>query len=136
MRWVSIDMNILDLITPRGDYTATGKYYNKMPSFNDHGAEGIRFKYAYLDPKSKQYQRVFSQVVSTEGNTLTIKTNQRIPFKVGGFITTQEGELYVIESINKDYQSVNKQAYFIASNPAGLVSVLRLIQVDNPWEIK
>lgn len=124
--------DILDLLNPKPRFPATGKYYKERPLSPDDGAE--QFNYGYVSVYSNTFRRLFGNVQGNEKQTV-IRTDDQCDFKNQGFIITQDGEAFEILQVEKDYQAAPTQAMRLFGTPVSTEYVIRLIGVDNPWEI-
>lgn len=124
----------LDLNAPRAQYTARGSYYKHEPEYEEISAE--HFAYAYIDPLSKTFRRLYGNYQSFTAGELAIRTRDRLEWKVNAFVVTSDGAMYVITDIQQDFSSAPKQAFRIAGIPVGVEWVLRLVPYQNPWGIK
>lgn len=126
-------MDFLDFIVPKDDEVYWGTYYSKRPkSYKNYG---IGFAYDVLDPNDKSYSKLLDTLKADKA-TLTIKTNDMCGFAIGGYIATQDGEFWQINSILKRDNPENKQALRILTNTIDTEFVLRLINVENPMDLK
>lgn len=126
-------MDILDLLVARTEEVLTGKYYAKRPQRTSNGYEV--FKYDIVNASEK----VFASLLTNLEENLTtsiIKSDDNCGFKVGGYVTTQDGEFWKITGIvEKPYREENKQSARLMKKTAGIEYFLRLIKVDNPFEL-
>jgi hypothetical protein len=118
-------IDLLTIMQGRYNKTLLGNYY---PTQTD---TAIPFDYEIIDSKGKDYRTVSNLTVNEYGYT-TVKTNDPLEWKIGGFVTLQTGGLYLIEQIREDQGSVSKQAYRNVALALGVEYVLRLTEVDNP----
>lgn len=126
--------DILDLLHEHSQETMTGTYY--VTTASNPSTVGIKFDYEQIDPDSWQYRNLFANVIQTNGKICAIKTCDPIDFKVGSFISTLDGEFWVIDSVSKDFSSVPEQAYRFSAEVAGIEKVIRLISQANPWGVR
>ena len=124
--------DVLDILNPHQEFTAEGTYFSDRPDSLAAGG-GQTFNFEYVNPYSKTYQRLFGNFQSFEAGEVTIRTNDEIPFKSGGYFITQDGELFKIIQVARDYQSAPKQALRIIDVPLGSQYVVRAVNVPNPW---
>lgn len=120
------------LLQKRAEQTLTGTYYEERPTTPQDG--GTSFRYEYIDPSTWAFRRVFGNVIGSEYSNAAIRTVAALPWKVDGFIVTQDGKLYTIVQVEKDPSAVGKQAQRLWVAPAGITYAIRMIEVDNPWE--
>lgn len=123
----------LDLFTPRGKFTATGKYWKERPDSTQEG--GTAFKYEYVDVLSKTYRRAFGNIQDFEGGEVSIRTNDMHEFTNGQYIKSQDGILYMIKQVALDYSAAPKQAFRVQSLPVGVQYVMRLVTVPDAWGV-
>lgn len=124
----------LDLFTPRGRYTATGSYYKETFDSPEEGAQ--KFNYEYVDPLSRSYRRLFGNIQSFEAGETAIRTNDQLDYKVGGVVVTQDGQIFKIKQVAKDFQDAPKQVLRLFGTPVSVTYLLRLVTIKNPWGIK
>ena len=128
---------MIDLLTieqGRYDKTLLGTYY---PTQQD---VGVPFDYEILDPKAVDFDTMQNLSVS-QFSTTAIKSND--PFwqdimneKKKGFVALQTGGLFEITQIRQDTGKVSIEAYMTQTLPLGTDYVLRLVEVDNPFNLK
>lgn len=124
--------DMLDLLNPRQRFTLTGKYYPERPD----GPEvvGQEFNYEYVDPYTKTWRTLFSNIQAGAGET-AIRTSDQLSFKEGkGIICLQDGTWYKVVSKMTDYQSAQKQAFRVLPVPISTEYVIRLVILKMPWE--
>lgn len=125
--------DILDLMHPSPEFTLTGTYYEERPDSPDIG--GKQFSYEYVDPYTKTWRTLFSNIQASAGET-AIRTDARLSFKEGkGIVVLQDGTAYMIEQKMTDYQSAPKQAFRVLPVPIGTQYVLRLTVYEDMWGI-
>lgn len=122
----------LDILNPRGRYTAEGTYWTERPDSANEG--GMKFNYEWVDPMSKAYRVLYGTVQSVEAGETAIRTNDNLGFSSGGFVMTADGQLFQVIQVSKDFSSVPKQALRLFGTPIMTEFVLRLVTVPNPWE--
>lgn len=147
-------MDFLDIENGKYYKTFAGLYYETMPEFaidgfayehtsasvnNDETSDtfesGKHFNYEYVGYKEKRYQMLFGNVENSNDNyNATIKTMANLDWKVGAFVTLEDGTFYAIDSVAKDYESMDKEVSQIFGNPVGVEYVIRLISRANPFE--
>ena len=127
-------MDYLDLLAVSDEEVLSGTYYNRRPKTAEDS--GIEFKYDIVDEKNESYSKILD-AIETVKSIQTIKTNDDCGFKVKGYIVTQTGEMWQITSIVKRLiKPENKQALRVIKTTIDTESILRLIEVDNPWGLK
>lgn len=122
----------LDLFTPRSRFTAQGTYWDTRP---DSAAQGgsKKFNYEFVSPYSKTYRVAFGNMQTFEAGETTVRTNDDVGFKNGGFVMLQNGQLYTILQVATDFQAASKQALRFLGVPLGTEYIVRMVTVDNPW---
>lgn len=126
-------MDFLDFLTIKDEEVYWGTYYSKRPkSYKNHG---IGFSYDVVDPNDKNYAKLLENLRADKA-TLTIKTNDMCGFAIGGYIATQDGEFWQINGISKRDNPENKQALRNLTFTVNTEFVIRLINVENPMELK
>lgn len=128
---------MIDFLTIlQGNYmnTLLGTYY---PTQQDPGAP---FDYEIIDGKTVDFETAQNLSVSQFGTT-TIKSND--PFwhdimrlNQKGYVALQTGGLYEITQIREDTGKTSKQAFRTQTIPLGIEYVIRLVEVDNPYNLK
>lgn len=126
-------MDFLDLIKPRGDYYFTGYYYDHIPKNAEDGREV--FNYKQIDPYSRTFAMVMN-TVQTDEKITAIKTRDNLNWQTKGYISTQNGEMWIIDQIIVDEQIHGyEQAVRLMRTPAVTEYLLRLVWVKNPWGV-
>jgi len=123
----------LDLISGKFDQTLTGAYYPRLPNAPDD--ERVQFNYEPVDVKSWAYKKLFGNVENSEGAVYAIKTTEDLRFKIGQYIITQGGTMWKIVQTSKDVLSGKREAYRYLKDVPQIDYVLRLVEVENPWEL-
>lgn len=127
-------MDIRYILQARSHDAMSGIYYPVKPKVP--GDNGTRFNYEAVDPKETAYRRIFANVIDTDSATLTIKTVFNIGFKAKGYVVLKDGTMYQIVLVGEDESAVvSKQAFRNMRSAAGVEYYLRLIEVENPWEV-
>lgn len=126
--------DLLDLYIGKFNQTAQASYYAKMP--NNHTDNGITFDYEYVDRTAYRYQKLFSNVTVNNAASTSIKTRDSLDYKINGYVVLNDGKMYVISAVMKDYSPVSKQAFRGLGAVAGCEYVLDLIEKGNPWGLK
>lgn len=125
--------DIRSLLQKHAEQTLTGTFYEHRPLTPSDG--GISFPYEFVSPASWTFRRLFGNVVGNQFSITAIKTVSSLPWRVSSFIVTQDGRLYSVLQIERDHANVGKQALRLFSDAAGITYVLRLMEIENPWEI-
>lgn len=124
--------DILDILNPRGQFTATAKYYDTLPSSPDDG--GQKFSFEYVSPYSKTYQRIFANIQGEPGNVI-IRTNKNNNYSINGIIITQDGKAYRIKQVEKEYPESSKQVQRLFISLVNCTYLISLEETDEPWGI-
>ena len=136
-------MNFLDLLKRKDDEVLTGVYYEKRPIIEgydgalktDYSTNGEIFKYDILNLNSTNYENIVGGL-RADRTTQVIKTDAELDFKIDGYVKTQEGGFYQIVELTKHVAPVEtKQALRWFKTSVKTVKTLRLIEVDNPFEL-
>lgn len=125
----------LDILNPRERFTAEGTYWNERPDSAEQGG-GKKFNFEYVDVYSRTYRRLFGNMQSYEAGEVAIRTNDDLNYKTEGYFMSQDGTLFRIIQVAKDYQAASKQALRLLGTPLGTEFVIRAVNVDNPWGAK
>ena len=120
-------MDILDFIENKDGYFFKG-YYRK---FKD--SEPQFFTYKIITNASEKFDALINNLMQVS-TSMVIQTTFNIDFAVNGYISTQEGELYLIENFQKDTK--NNRALTFFKKSARTEYTLALMKVDNPMSIR
>ena len=127
-------MDFLDLLTIKDEEVLTGTYYKRRPKTT--ADEGISFSYDIVDESDRNYSKLLDNL-KTEQVMQTIKTNDLCGFKTKGYVVTQDGRFWTITGIiTRLVKRENKQALRVLKQTIETEYVIRLLQVDNPMELK
>lgn len=124
----------LDILNPRNKFTAEGKFWTERPDTADQA--GQTFTFEYVDTFSKTFRRLFGNIQSFEAGEVAIRTNDTLDYSPNGYFMTQDGMLFRIIQVMKDYQASSKQALRFLGTPLGTEYVIRAVAVPNPWGAK
>lgn len=124
--------DMLDVLNPKTRFTASASYYEKPMNGPEEGVK--QFNYEYVNPYSNTYRRLFSNIQTVAGE-VAIRTDDQLNYRVDGIVVTQDGHMFKIIQVEKDYQAANKQVMRILGTPVSTEYVLRLINADNPWGV-
>lgn len=128
-------IDLLTIFDGRYFQTETGTYYEEFPQTPD--TVGVPFDYEHINPQEKRYQMLFGNVSNNEGIITAIKTKDPLKWNIDtGYIALQDGTFYSIESVMKDYQSANKEAFRLLADVAGVEYVIRLVSQSNPFNLR
>lgn len=123
--------DLMDLMRPHAEYTASGHFYKSRPLNGNAG--GIPFDFSYVEPKTKAYARIFANVVGEDEN-LAIRTDERLDFKTGkSFVRMPDGKLYIVSEVMIDYDTAPKQALRMFAVPVGAQRLIRLKPYADGW---
>lgn len=124
--------DILDIMNPKPRFTSSARYYEEPVDGPNVGAH--QFNYEYVNPFSNTYRRLFANIQGVAGE-VAIRTDDQLKFKINGIVITQDGQAFKIIQIEKDYQAAQKQVMRILGTPLSTQYVMRLVAVDNPWDV-
>ena len=125
-------MDFLDLMDIKNNEVFNGKYYKDRPQTPlDVPKE---FNYDVVNPNDRTYSKILNNL-EADNATHAIKTNDFCDFRVNGYVVTHDGLWWQITGFQV-IPSKNKQAYRFMVDVVGTEYLLRLIQVENPMEIK
>jgi hypothetical protein len=128
-------IDLLTIFEGRYFQTETGTYYEEFPS--EPSVSGVPFDYEHINPQERRYQMLFGNVSNNEGIITAIKTKDPLKWNIDtGYIALQDGTFYSIESVMKDYQSANKEAFRLLADVAGVEYVIRLVSQSNPFNLR
>lgn len=126
-------MSILDFLTPKDDEYMSGYYYERRPKSPDDGR--MPFTYSRLDPFTRTFDTELGQM-RLDRSTYSLKTRTTIPWKVKGYISTQDGGFFQIVEILEDNQPRGSEEVLRLFKRAPETEyTIRLIKADNPWGI-
>lgn len=101
-------MRDLFFLSDTSEETLTGVFYKTRPNYVNDG--GITFKYKQLDPNSRVFDKVLSEI-RADSARYAIKTNDACGFNIGGYIVTQNGEFWEItEVVTNEEERTTKNA--------------------------
>lgn len=121
----------MDIVRPHAQYPAEAKIYASRPLNGNAG--GNNFGFAYEEPKSRAYARLFSNVTG-EDSSIAIRTDERIKVDPGKtYVRLPNGQLYIVVSVLEDFSKAPQQAQRLFAVPFGVVRIMRMKPVDDPW---
>lgn len=124
---------ILDFLAPKDSEFMTGYYYDRRPAAPEDGR--IVFKYSRLDPYFRSFDTELGQM-RLDRESYSLKTRASLPWKVKGYISTQDGRLWQIMEIAEDNQPKGTEEVLRLFRTAPETDyTIRLLKVDNPWGI-
>lgn len=116
--------DLMDILYPHAEYAAEAVFYETRPLNSNAG--GLTFDFAYVEPRTKAYTRVFGNVAG-EDERIAIRTIARLKFTAGkNFVRLPDGKLYIITEALADRDKAPKQALRLFANPIGTEYLLRL----------
>jgi hypothetical protein len=129
-------MSVLDFMRNHSEEYMTGFYWDKCPKPTQDPSNGRQeFPYSKASPRQKQFATVM-QNMRLDSHYYTIKTHEDCGFKVNGYVSTQDGEFWVIEAITHDEQTAeDEESLLLWKKAVRTEYVLRLRNVQNPWGI-
>ena len=122
--------DLLSFIKPKRDQYMTATYYARRPVLTSD--IGVKFRYKKVDPRRYTFEQPL-QNVYTDGSVTAIRTNADLPFKITGYVVTQDGALWQIAEIENHED--NSAFHLDFKNCIDDEVVLRLISVENEEEL-
>ncbi len=128
-------MGYLKFMTDRSEEVLKGTYYKVIPQKPTD--EGSRFTYQIVDQSDKTYSKMLDGLEAPL-KTMTIRSDDRqCGFEIKGYIVSQDGQLWQISGVieapanENTMQALRRHVRTIQSR-----YIMRLIGVENPWEIE
>lgn len=122
-------MDFLDLLVPTDTEYATGYYYAQLPITPESTCNV--FKYETINPYSRRFDTVLNNL-RADSESCAIKTNDDCGFQIGGFISTQDGELWIIRQIIRGTQIKGKEEQLrLLKRSTATESTLFLEKIEN-----
>lgn len=127
-------MGYLKFMTDRSEEVLTGTYYKVIPQKPTDSGE--RFSYKIVNQSDSSYAKLLDGLEAPI-KTKTISTDDERGFSIKGYIVSQDGELWQITGIveapanENTLQALRKHTRTIQSR-----YIMRLIGIENPWEIE
>lgn len=133
-------MDILDIYNGRYYNTYSGTYYKRLPSPTLYTSiddlynleAGVFIDYEILDPASREYRTIISNLIDTDTMNVAIKTRDIEDYRSGEFIVLEDGRLYKIISVTEDTSAASREAARLFPVPLGTEYILRLLEIENP----
>lgn len=124
-------MDFIDLLIDTSEEFLTGYYYKRRPKSKDDGR--VTFLYKQLNPNARVFNTVLGNI-RADSETYAIKTNDHCGFKVGGYVSTQNGKIWQITEVvtNEQADGANEVLRWFKTAKQSDCSV-RLLRVDNLW---
>lgn len=127
-------MGVTDEMKLHYEERLSATYYPSIPETPQ--TTGVRFLYDIINESDRQYAKLLDNI-KTEATVMTIKTDDKIEFKTTGYIATQDGLFWQIQGVIKNLKHENtKEALRFLKETVQTSYIIRLIEVDNPWELK
>lgn len=129
-------MSVLDFLKPSDDEFMTAYYWEHIPKPNERREEGRQtFRYSKVTGSENRFNTVATNV-RLDTLTYRIRTCDDCGFKIGGVVSTQNGEFWMIESVMRDEQTQgNEEALLFWKSGVKNEYILYLRSLDNPWSI-
>ena len=139
-------LDILDVLAGRATETNPATYYPFRPDTLKHASAqndpfgdeyyGVPIDYEIVDPMSYQLRKLFADITDRKGKMMVIKTRDQEEYKIGGYIETQDGSLYVIDAVTIDTNEASKHAMRFLPIPLESAYIIRLFEVENLKRIR
>ncbi len=95
----------------------------------------MKFRYSKLDPYSRVFDVELGQM-RLDRESSSLKTKTFLPWKIKGYISTQDGRFWQIEDYLENNQPKGSEDVLRLFNRAPETEyTIRLRKVDNPWDI-
>lgn len=126
-------MRDLFFLSDTSEETLTGVFYKTRPNYVNDG--GITFKYKQLDPNSRVFDKVLSEI-RADSARYAIKTNDACGFNIGGYIVTQNGEFWEItEVVTNEEERTTKNALRWFKSVNNAETSIRMIKVNDLYTV-
>lgn len=123
----------LEWLAPKDDQFMTGYYYERRPVSPEDGRKV--FRYSRLDPYTRAFDTELGQM-RLDRSTYSLKTKSSLNWKPKGYISTQDGRFFQIVEFSENNQPKgSEEALRLFKRAVQSEYTIRLIEVDNPWEI-
>lgn len=126
-------MDILDFLTEKDEDYFLGTFYPKRPKTTQD--KGYEFDYNETDNRVATVENLANSLETT-AQRFTISTVERLKFVVKGYVVTQDGNLWQIESKQTKPYKAEKEAFRLWRDPPRVEIILRLILVEDGWALK
>lgn len=120
-------MDILDILHVKDEHVLSGTYRDKKNS------EAFYIDYEIVTEPVKEYGKIINNLIYSD-NSQVMKTCGDFSFKIRGYVSTQDGELWQIIRIQKIVLE-NKEVLRICKENPKTDYILGLLKVDNPMGI-
>jgi hypothetical protein len=126
-------MGYLRFMSDSSDEVLSGEYFSMMPKLPT--IAGVKFHYDIMNDNDSSYSKLLDTITAPL-KTMTLKTNDNCGFKVNGYVKGQDGGLWQVTGVIETLvNSNNKQALRRRKTTIQTVYIVRLIGVENPWDI-
>lgn len=123
--------DLMDILYPHAEYFAEATFYETRPLNSNAG--GLTFNFAYVEPNTKAFTRIFANVIGEDEN-IAIKTIARLNFVTGkNYIRLPDKRLYLVTEVLADYNTASKQAMRILPAPIGIEHIIRMSYCKDDW---
>lgn len=127
-------MRDLFFLSDTSEETLTGVFYKTRPNYVNDG--GITFKYKQLDPNSRVFDKVLSEI-RADSARYAIKTNDACGFNIGGYIVTQNGEFWEItEVVTNEEERTTKNALRWFKRVSNSEISVRMIKISDLYTLE
>lgn len=127
-------MDFTDFLVDKTTEFMTGYYYEKYPE--NRADKRVTFSYRRVNNKSKAYATIMG-TMRADSETYVIQTNDDCGYKIGGYISTQDGTFWQIsEVIHDEMTQGNEESLILFRTAVESDFTIRLLRVENPWGIK
>lgn len=127
-------MGLTDVMTLHEEEVLTGTFYSRIPETPQDVGE--KFHYDIVDESDKSYSRLLDNIKDDRA-ILTIKTDDKIDFNTTGYVVTQDGLFWQITGVlTKVINNTTKEALRMLKETVQTAKFIRLLNYDNPWELK
>jgi hypothetical protein len=127
-------MGYLKYMTDRSEEVLAGTYYKVIPQKPTDSGERLASK--IVNQTDTNYAKLLDSLEAPI-KTMTISTDDRRGFEIKGYIVSQDGDLWQITGLveapanDNTMQALRRRVRTIQSR-----YIMRLIGVENPWEIE
>ena len=141
-------MDFLDICMGKYFQTHTGRFFKSLPNnsfinpesdsdklYEIESTDAIDVDYEYVDPTEWHYKNLLGNLTESKAANATIKTKEQIPYNPRSYFLLDDGRLCLITSVTQDTQAAQREAARLFPVPLGTEYVLRLTEIENPWEL-
>ena len=133
--------DILDLLKNKSKYPMQGKYWRDLPNNDLNSPSGMHFNYNYTEINSYTWTMLFGNIQGSQVQ-VGIRTNDTLPLIQAndngsyGYVLLQDGTLYEIIQVEKNYSGVPQQVLRLFPEPPMVEKYLALSRRRNEWGLK